>query len=158
MKKTPTERREFVAEKKLCFGCFSDQHIAKTAKSCKKTCKLATSPTQRHCTITIGRRNQMVSAIRISLETNLKLAATAQLSATSLKREMYRSTWVYYQLSCFIKIIQPRRFKFMPGWTMLVAERLRMRSRQCHLASKEVTLVLSTIQRTCNVTTKAMNG
>lgn len=54
VKKTPTERREFVAEKKLCFGCFSDQHIA---KSCKKTCKLATSPTQRHCTITIGRRN-----------------------------------------------------------------------------------------------------
>ena len=29
LKKTLTERREFEVEKKLCFGCFSDQHIAK---------------------------------------------------------------------------------------------------------------------------------
>ena len=38
LKKTLTERREFVAEKKLCFGCFSDQHIVKNCKE-RQTCK-----------------------------------------------------------------------------------------------------------------------
>ena len=39
--KTLTERREFVMENKLCFGCFSDQHIAKNCKEWQtcKTCK-----------------------------------------------------------------------------------------------------------------------
>ena len=38
LKKTLTEQREFVVEKKLCFGCFSDQHIAKNCKV-RQTCK-----------------------------------------------------------------------------------------------------------------------
>ena len=41
LKKTLTERREFVVKRKLCFGCFSDQHIAKNCKERQacKTCK-----------------------------------------------------------------------------------------------------------------------
>ena len=41
LKKTLTERREFVVKKKLCFGCFSAQHIAKNCKERQacKTCK-----------------------------------------------------------------------------------------------------------------------
>ena len=38
LRKTLTERREFVVEKKLCFACFSDQHIAKNCKE-RQTCK-----------------------------------------------------------------------------------------------------------------------
>jgi len=119
--------------------------------------KLATSPTQRHCTIEIGRRNQMTSVIKISLEINLQLAATAQPSATSLKPETYQSTWVYYQFSCFIRMIQPRRLKFMRCWTMLVAGRLLVRSRQRHsVEGSDTDLVLTTIHGTCDVTTKAI--
>ena len=43
LKKTLTERREFVVEKKLCFGCFSDQHIAKNCKE-RQTCKTCKRP------------------------------------------------------------------------------------------------------------------
>ena len=47
--KTLTERREFVMEKKLCFGCFSDQHIAKNCKE-RQTCKTCKKqhPTSLH--------------------------------------------------------------------------------------------------------------
>ena len=43
LKKTLTERWEFVVEKKLCFGCFSDQHIAKNCKE-RQTCKTCKRP------------------------------------------------------------------------------------------------------------------
>ena len=47
--KTLTERRKFVMEKKLCFGCFSDQHIAKNCKE-RQTCKTCKKqhPTSLH--------------------------------------------------------------------------------------------------------------
>ena len=44
-----TERRELVLEKKLCFGCFSDQNIAKNCKE-RQTCRICKKqhPTSLH--------------------------------------------------------------------------------------------------------------
>ena len=49
LKKSLSERREFVMEKKLCFGCFSNQHIAKHCKE-RQTCKTCNKfhPTSLH--------------------------------------------------------------------------------------------------------------
>ena len=49
LKKSLSDRRDFVVEKKLCFGCFSDQHIAKHCKE-RQTCKACNKqhPTSLH--------------------------------------------------------------------------------------------------------------
>ena len=49
LKKSLSDRRDFVVEKKLCFGCFSDQHIAKHCKE-RQTCKTCNKqhPTSLH--------------------------------------------------------------------------------------------------------------
>ena len=47
--KSLSDRRDFVKEKKLCYGCFSDQHIAKNCKD-KQSCKTCSKqhPTSLH--------------------------------------------------------------------------------------------------------------
>ena len=49
LKKTLAKRKAFVVEKNLCFGCFSDQHIAKNCKE-RQTCKTCNKrhPTSLH--------------------------------------------------------------------------------------------------------------
>ena len=49
LKKSLSDRRDFVVEKKLCFGCFSDQHIAKHCKE-RQMCKTCNKqhPTSLH--------------------------------------------------------------------------------------------------------------
>ena len=49
LKKSLSDRRDFVVEKKLCFGCFSDRHIAKHCKE-RQTCKTCNKqhPTSLH--------------------------------------------------------------------------------------------------------------
>ena len=56
LKKTLTERRECVVEKKLCFGCFSDQHIAKNCKV-RQTCK--TCKRQHPTSLRLGKEDQL---------------------------------------------------------------------------------------------------
>jgi len=49
LKKPLSDRRDFVNEKKLCFSCFGDQHIAKYCKN-KHSCKICSKlhPTSLH--------------------------------------------------------------------------------------------------------------
>lgn len=125
--------------------------------------KLATSPTPRHCTIAIGSRNQMTSAKKIVLETNLELGATAQPSATLLKLEICQSTWLYYQFSSvflFHKNDQPKKIKACAlldnasGGTFGSVES----ANALCIEGSDTDLVLTTIHGTCNVRTKAIEG
>ena len=105
--KTLTERREFVMEKKLCFGCFSDQHIAKNCKE-RQTCK--TCKKQHPTSLCIVHDNDWAKKTSNNSHNQSGAEPCVSSNRTAIcnitKLEMYLSTWVYYQFTCFTRVIQ----------------------------------------------------
>ena len=159
LKKTLIERREFVVEKKLCFGCFSDQHIAKNCKE-RQTCKTCNKPhpTSLHNTDWTPKPNNVsikdqsgetprVSSNRTAV-CNITEAGDVPINMGILP------VLLFHKNDPAKKIIVYALLDNASGGTF-VSEKS---AKTLGVEGSDTDLVLTTVHGTCNVRTNAIEG
>ena len=158
LKKTLTERREFVVEKKLCFGCFSDQHIAKNCKE-RQTCKTCKRPRPISLhdydwakKISNDSDNQSGAEPRVSSNRtaicNVTEAADVSINMGILPVHLFHKSDTAKKIKVYALLDNASGGTFVSEKSM----------RALGIEGNDTDLILTTIHGTSSVTTKAIEG
>ena len=165
LKKTPGERRDFIKEKGLCFGCYSSEHIAKLCRS-RRSCKTCNKkhPTSLHDynwkpeEVNTEGRNAQHKESETGKEDQVINACTTICNVTEASDVPITMgivpIWLYHKANANNRICVYARLDNASGGTFIKEDSLR----KLGIEGIESKLLLTTMHGTQEIDTKAVDG